>query len=80
MTKQLELTLDFTLDFHITSHLSTQKLYVADRSSSGDDFDPFVNHHLLNKPMSDKKTRYIAEMRAKTIVNDKYGQIHYQIK
>jgi hypothetical protein len=60
-------------------YLSTQKLYAIDRSSAGEDFDTFTRYHLSHKPLLDKK-QYIAEMRARTIVNDKYGRIHYQIK
>jgi hypothetical protein len=52
--KKLGLVLDFPLDFHITGHLSTQKLYVIDQSSSGDDFDPFARYHLSHKPISNK--------------------------
>jgi hypothetical protein len=53
--KKLGLTLDFTVDFHITGHLSTQKLYAVDRSSSADDFGPFTRHSLSRKPIADKK-------------------------
>jgi hypothetical protein len=54
--KKLGLTFDFTLAFDITSHLSTQKLYVVDRSRSGDGFDPFARYHLSHKPTSNKNT------------------------